>query len=143
MRCAKIRHTLTGTFASRHLLPFVPLDKRTLVLRTVAAVSFTYYISRGRPLIQPKKLPQTSYSWDKIVKETWQDEDLHVPKAIRALKVIADNGEMDKDLARNAAALIVERKVKHKERWSFLGHGFDEAWDEIAKEDSKEVNEIQ
>jgi len=117
------------------------MHQRTLVLRTVAAVALTYYISRGRPLLQPDKLPKSSYSWEKIVETTWSDEDLHVPKAVRALKVIADNGEMDKELAKNAAALIVQRKVEKHEKWSFLGHGFDEAWDELAKEDTKQVND--
>jgi hypothetical protein len=117
------------------------MHQRTIVLRTTAAVGLTYYISRGRPLIQPDKLPDTSYSWDEIVKATWKDEDLHVPKAVRALKVTAGNGEMDAELARKAAALIVERKVEHHEKWSFLGHGFDEAWDELAKEDQQELND--
>ena len=58
-------------------------------------------------------------------------KDLHVPKVIRALKMIAlEYGEMDEELARNAAGLVVQEKIDHKRRWSFFGHGFDETWDD-------------
>src|SRR5271156_3669505 len=124
------RHTLTATYALRQLLPLVPSDNIPLCLRVDLAVSLTYYVSRGRPLVQPDKLPQTKYSWDDIVKKTWTDEDLHVPKVIRALKVISEAREMGEDLARNAAGLVVQEKIDGKRRWSFLGHGFDEAWEQ-------------
>ena len=46
-------------------------------------------------------------------------------------------GEMDETLARNAAALVVQEKVDNGRKWSFLGHGFDEAWEEVANEQEK------
>ena len=124
------RHTLTGTYAARILLPFIPLEKRGLLLRIVLAASLLYYVARGRPLIQPEKLPTTPYSWEVIAEKTWKDEDLHVPKVVRALKTIAvDYGEMDEELARNAAGLVVREKVEKGRKWSMYGHGFDEAWE--------------
>lgn len=127
---------MTATFALRALLPFVPLEKRGLLLRVDLAASLTYYISRGRPLIQQDKLPKTPYSWKEIKEKTWTDLDLHVPKVIRALQVISvECGEMDEELARNAAGLVVQEKIFNGEKWSFLGQGFDEAWDEVSKED--------
>jgi len=138
---ANSRHTLTATFAARAVLPFVPLSQRALFLRVDFAVSLTYYISRGRPLIQPSKLPQTSESWQSLSEKVWKDEDLHVPKVVRALKTIAvDCGEMDETLARNAAALVVQEKVVNGREWSFLGHGFDEAWDKVAHETDDKVD---
>jgi len=114
------------------------MDKRIVVLRVDLAASLTYYVARGRPLHQPDKVPKTPYSWDTITEKTWTDEDLHVPKVIRALKVIAvDCGEMDDTFARNAAGLVVEEEIEKQNGWSFLGHGFDEAWEEIAREEKK------
>ena len=113
----------------------MPLEKRVLFLRVDAAVSLAYYIARGRPMIQPEKLPKTPYSWDQIVQKSWTDEDLHVPKVIRALKTIAvDCNEMDEELARNAAGLVVREKIEKKRKWSKYGHGFDETWDDVVKE---------
>ena len=61
--------------------------------------------------------------------------DVHVPKVIRALQVIAvECGEMDEELARNAAGLVVQEKIVNGEKWSYLGHGFDEAWEHVSKE---------
>jgi hypothetical protein len=95
-----------------------------------------YYIQRGRPILQPAKLPQTPYTWDKIVEKTWENEDLHVPKTIRALKVISiDCGEMEETFARNVAGLVIQETVDNKQDWSFLAHGFDEAWEKVAEED--------
>jgi Questin oxidase-like len=125
---------LTGTFAARQLLPFVPMHQRLMVLRTDAAVSLTYYISRGRPLLQPSKLPATDDTWDTMSEKTWANEDLHVPKVIRALKVVVQNAEMDPELGRKTAGMVVKEMVEKKRRWSYLGHGFDEAWEEVAKE---------
>lgn len=85
-------------------------------------------------MLQPNKLPSTPYSWDEITEKTWSDEDLHVPKVIRALKVISKHGEMDDDLGRNAAGLVVEEMIDRKRAWSFFGHGFDEAWEAVARE---------
>lgn len=111
------------------------MEKRPLLLRVDLAVGLAYYVSRGRPLIQPSKLPKTPWSWDTITEKTWTDEDLHVSKVIRALKVIAvECGEMDEELARNAAALVIQEKVVNGRRWSMLGHGFDEAWEKVSKE---------
>lgn len=102
-----------------------------MVLRVDLAVCLTYYISRGRPLLQISKLPATEYSWDEMTHKTWTDEDLHVPKVIRALKTIGPElGEMNEELARNAAGLVVQEKIDKKRRWSFFGHGFDETWDD-------------
>jgi hypothetical protein len=126
---------LTATFAVRAILPYVPTEKRTLFLRTDLAVGLAYYIARGRPLIQPEKVPKTPYSWDEIAEKTWSNEDLHVPKVIRALKAIAvDCGEMDEEFARNSAGLVVREKIENGKRWSMYGHGFDESWDEVLKE---------
>lgn len=112
------------------------MEKRALLLRVDLAASLAYYVSRGRPLIQPDKLPKTSYTWKEINEKTWADVDLHVPKVIRALQVIAvECGEMDEELARNAAGLVVQEKIDNGEGWSYLGHGFDEAWEEVSKED--------
>ena len=119
----------------RAILPFVPVAKRPLLLRVDLAVCLTYYISRGRPLIQHDKLPKTSSSWGTIIEKTWGNEDLHLPKVIRALKVLgADRGEMDEELAKNAAGLVVQEIIVNGENWSLLGHGFDEAWDQVSKE---------
>jgi hypothetical protein len=126
---------LTATYGMRAILPYVPMDKRRLALRVDLAAGLTYYIARGRPVIQPEKLPQTSYTWEEITQRTWTNEDLHVPKVIRALRVTAvDNHEMDEALARNAAGLVVREKIERKNRWAMLGHGFDDAWEEISKE---------
>jgi Questin oxidase-like len=129
---------LTATYGLRQLLPLVPSDKIPLCLRVDLAVSLTYYVSRGRPLVQPEKLPQTPYSWDDIIKKTWTNEDLHVPKVIRALKTISEAGEMDATLARNAAGIVVQEKIDGGRRWSFLGHGFDEAWEQKEAGDENE-----
>jgi Questin oxidase-like len=111
------------------------MEKRPLLLRVDLAVGLAYYVARGRPLIQPSKLPKTPLSWDTIIEKTWTDEDLHVPKVVRALKIIAvECGEMDEELARNAAGLVVQEKVVNGRTWSMLGHGFDEAWEEVSKE---------
>ena len=106
-----------------------------MFLRTDLAACLTYYVARGRPLIQPGKLPKTSYSWDKIAEKTWSNEDLHVPKVIRALKTIAvECSEMDEELARDSAGLVVREKIEQGRKWSMYGHGFDETWDEVLKE---------
>jgi len=118
----------------RVLLPYIPMDKRRLALRVNLAAGLTYYIARGRPVIQPEKLPKTPYTWEEITQKTWTDDDLHVPKVIRALRVIAENREMEEELARNAAGLVVREKIERKKRWAMLGHGFDDAWEEISKE---------
>ena len=110
------------------------MGKRVLLLRVDLAVSLTYYVARGRPLVQLDKLPKTHHTWKTITEMTWKDEDLHVPKVVRALKVMSEMGEIDDDLAKNAAALVVQEKVENGRRWSMLGHGFDEAWDQISKE---------
>ena len=110
------------------------MDKRRLALRVNLAAGLTYYIARGRPVIQPEKLPKTPYTWEEITQKTWTDDDLHVPKVIRALRVIAENREMEEELARNAAGLVVREKIERKKRWAMLGHGFDDAWEEISKE---------
>jgi hypothetical protein len=47
---------------------------------------------------------------------------------------------MDETLARNAAALVVQEKVVNGREWSFLGHGFDEAWDKVAHETDDKVD---
>jgi hypothetical protein len=87
-------------------------------------------------MIQPDKLPKTRHSWETIVEKTWENEDLHVPKVIRALKMIAvECSEMDQELARNAAGLVLQEKVENGNKWSMYGHGFDETWDEVAKEE--------
>jgi hypothetical protein len=126
---------LTATFALRAILPYVPMEKRTLLLRTDLAAGLTYYVARGRPLIQPEKLPKTAYSWDEMAEKTWSNEDIHVPKVIRALKTIAvECGEMDEELARTSAGLVVREKIENRKRWSMYGHGFDETWDEVLKE---------
>jgi hypothetical protein len=60
---------------------------------------------------------------------------------VRALKMISvDCNEMDETLARNAAALVVQEKVINGEEWSFLGHGFDEAWDKVADQTEEKVD---
>jgi Questin oxidase-like len=111
------------------------MEKRPLLIRVDLAVGLAYYIARGRPLIQPEKLPKTSYSWNTITEKTWTDDDLHVPKVIRALRTISvDCDEMDEELARNAAGLVVQEKIENGEEWSMYGHGFDEAWEEVSKE---------
>jgi len=122
----------------RVLLPYIPMDKRRLALRVDLAAGLTYYVTRGRPAIQPEKLPKTPYTWEEITQKTWADEDLHVPKVIRALRVIAENHEMDEELARNAAGLVVREKIERKKRWAMLGHGFDDAWEEISKESNSQ-----
>jgi len=43
-------------------------------------------------------------------------------------------GEMDEALAKNAAAIVVQEKIENHRRWSMLGHGFDEAWDQVSRE---------
>ena len=64
-----------------------------------------------------------------------------MPKVVRALKMIAvDCAEMDETLARNAAALVVQEKVDNGRQWSFLGHGFDEAWEKVAKEEDENID---
>lgn len=132
------RHTLTATYALRALLPFVPMEKRALLLRVDLAVGLTYYIARGRPMIQPEKVPKTPYSWETITEKTWANEDLHVPKVIRALKMISvECGEMDEEMARNAAGLVVQEKIENGNRWSMYGHGFDETWEAVLKEENK------
>ena len=119
------------------MLPFLPSEKRPLLLRVDLAVALTYYVARGRPLVQPEKLPQTSETWESLAEKTWTNEDLHVPKVIRSLRMIAiDCGEMDESLARNAAALIVKEKIENGKAWSMLGHGFDKAWEKVSKEES-------
>jgi hypothetical protein len=126
---------LTGTYAARAVLPFLPKEKRPLFLRVDLAVALTYYVARGRPLIQSDKVPQTSEKWESLAEKTWANEDLHVPKVVRSLKMIAvDCGEMDERLARNAAALVIQEKVENGKDWSMLGHGFDKAWEKVSKE---------
>lgn len=111
------------------------MDKRRLALRVDLAAGLTYYVARGRPVIQPEKLPKTPYTWEEITEKTWTDEDLHVPKVIRALRVVGrDIHEMDEELARNAAGLVVREKIDRKKRWAMLGHGFDDAWEKISQE---------
>jgi hypothetical protein len=98
------------------------------------AVCLVYYVSRGRPIIQPDKIPKTPYTWDQLIQKTWQDEDLHVPKVIRALYVLgAQRGEIDDELARNAAGVVVKENVEDGKSWSRYKHGFDEAWEAEAK----------
>jgi len=70
-----------------------------------------------------------------MTEKTWSNEDLHVPKVIRALKIIVENGEMDGTLGKNTAGLVVREIVERGRQWSFLGHGFDEAWEEVFKEE--------
>jgi Questin oxidase-like len=127
----------------RALLPYIPMDKRRLALRVDLAAALTYYVARGRPVIQPDKLPKTPYTWEEITEKTWTNEDLHVPKVIRALRVTGrDNHEMDEELARNAAGLVVREKIERNKKWAMLGHGFDDAWEQISKE-PKENYEIR
>jgi len=45
-------------------------------------------------------------------------------------------------LARNAAGLVVKEKVDNGRKWSFLGPGFDQAWEEVSKE-SYEGNDTE
>jgi hypothetical protein len=112
----------------------VPAEKQSLLLRVGLAVGLVYYIARGRPLLQPSELPETSYSWSQIAEKTWSNEDLHVPKVIRSLKVMSERGEMNDALARNGAGLIVQEMIDNGKSWSFLGHGFDEAWEKVAND---------
>jgi hypothetical protein len=91
-------------------------------------------VARGRPIIRPDQVPKTPYTWDQLIEKTWPEEDLHVPKVIRALYVLGHQlGEIDGELARNAAGVVVREKIEKKKKWSMYGHGFDEAWDEEAK----------
>jgi hypothetical protein len=111
------------------------MQQRALLLRVDLAVGLTYYVARGRPLIQPEEIPNTPYSWEQLAEKTWSNEDLHVPKVIRAMRTIGvDCGEMDEELARNAAGLVIQEKIENGKTWSMYGHGFDEAWDDVAKE---------
>lgn len=54
--------------------------------------------------------------------------------------IAVDCGEMNETLARNSAALVVQEKVINGNKWSFLGHGFDEAWDKVAHEKEDKVD---
>jgi Questin oxidase-like len=124
---------LTATFALRTLLPLIPAEHHPLLLRVTAAVGLTYYIARGRPLLQPSKLPASKYSWDEMTRKTWSVEDIHIPKVIRALKVISEMDEMDAELAKNAAGLVVVEMIDNGNRWSYFGQGFDKAWEDMAQ----------
>jgi len=111
------------------------MEQRPLILRVDLAVGLAYYVSRGRPFLQPDKIPKTPYSWEQITEKTWANEDLHVPKVIRALKTIAvECGEMNEELARNSAGLVIQEQVENDKPWSMFGHGFDETWAEVAME---------
>lgn len=54
--------------------------------------------------------------------------------------IAVDCGEMDETFARNAAALVVQEKVDHGREWSFLAHGFDEAWEKVAEEEEEKID---
>jgi len=45
---------------------------------------------------------------------------------------------MDETLARNAAGLVVQEKIDKKRMWSFLSHGFDEAWEQKEADEESE-----
>eukprot|EP01113_Clastostelium_recurvatum_P021957 TRINITY_DN2608_c0_g1_i5.p1 TRINITY_DN2608_c0_g1~~TRINITY_DN2608_c0_g1_i5.p1 ORF type:complete len:249 (+),score=78.33 TRINITY_DN2608_c0_g1_i5:799-1545(+) len=136
-----LMHLLTSSLAVRTYLPYLPLPQAVLLLRAHCTSAIHYYISRGRPIMDIKRLqeytPQSTIfkdqSWDELKRlATSPKVELHVSKVIRALYIASQmypKGE-HASLWRQAAVLTLDQMLGLGKDWSQQAEGFQQAWQE-------------
>ncbi|PRP81649.1 hypothetical protein PROFUN_01156 [Planoprotostelium fungivorum] len=134
-----LMHVLTSSLSVRQIVPHLSPAMALKMMKAHFSVTLLYYIARGRPELQRDRLhkyPVERYGgWDDIVRATIDQEDLHVAKAVRALKISDEeyNESGDDRLWVDSARLIVDRMVNHEKKWDYSALGFVENWKEESK----------
>ncbi|KAI9101704.1 hypothetical protein DFS34DRAFT_591545 [Phlyctochytrium arcticum] len=129
-------HMLTSGLSILHIAPHLVPELTERLLKSHLAISIMYFITRGCPALQPsalKALPiqaDPAYdSWEKVFQLTHANEDIHVPKAVRTLKIAEERFGSRDGFWLQAARLTVEKMQTRHGSWSYAGCGYSEAWE--------------
>ncbi|KAJ3033357.1 hypothetical protein HK097_004884, partial [Rhizophlyctis rosea] len=93
-----LMHLLTSSISLRQLIPYLTPPQIQTLLHAHISVSLMHYVARGRPSLRPDLLSQyipskeSKEGWSAVIALAVKNKDLHVPKVVRALKVLCDEG---------------------------------------------------
>ncbi|KAJ3036978.1 hypothetical protein HDV00_002170 [Rhizophlyctis rosea] len=137
-----LMHLLTSSISLRQILPYLSPHQAQTLIHAHVSVSIMHYVARGRPALSPDALKEYKPSerskagWDAVIRMAVEVGDLHVPKCVRALKVLLEEGTEAGFVSNDEAEpilkgvqVIVDRFAVHGGAWYFEGVGYKEAWE--------------
>lgn len=146
-----LMHALTSSLFLPTVVQQINPKLSVRLLKAKFAVDLAYFVSRNRPMLHFEQFtsPNTEFtkSWREIFELAVNHSDEHIPKVIRALKLVErwDPKEtLGKGVYRAMASMTVEKIVAENEEekdgkrwWNSDGIGFDETWSKISDRKQK------